>query len=346
MRWRVAPVDPALYDVDAYPGVRFVNPLLYLALEKLRPGRRVNPLRRILGWFEGTHLVESEEIAFVVDDPAKYRLADENLVVRLLSRATPFGEIGNWFLHGLRYFSKQTQIPKSSDDLNTWDWIEIDHLPLLTPLVRIKGKFAIAATVIDTAISRTHVESACSVPADFRPPIFDSLFIDAVEAHADHDYRKGILYAAMAVATAAGSILDSYYETQLASGAGELRIITLAQAGGAAVRKDPIWQRLRERDDFGLLLHEAPLYLLRRSLLVENEALFKEAKTLYATRNKIVHRGEPPESDEARYLPIDLEGSSNALLCARDILQWLGVPDTYPLPRPDFIELSNTPTSR
>lgn len=346
MHWRIAPADPALYDVCPDPGVRFINPLLYLAFDSVRSGTRVPPLNRILGWFDGTHLVESEEVAFVVDDPARFRLADEDFVVRLLSKATPFGEIGIRFLNALRYFSKQTQIPTSEDDLDTWDWIEIDDLPLFTPLVTIKGRFAIAASAIDTAITHAHVASACSLPAGFRAPIFDSLFIDAVKAHCEHDYRRAILYAAMAAETVAGAILDGRYEAQLASEAEDLRMITLRQAGGATVRKDPIWQRLRERDEFGLLLHEAPLYLLRRSLLVENEALFKEAKTLYTTRNKIVHRGEPPESNEAKYLAIDLEGSSQALLCARDILQWFGVSDTCPLPRLGFIDLSSTPTCR
>jgi hypothetical protein len=46
---------------------------------------------------------------------------------------------------------------------------------------------------------------------DFRPPD-DGLFLDAIEAYLGHDYRRSILYTAMAVETAVATILDERYE--------------------------------------------------------------------------------------------------------------------------------------
>ncbi len=55
-------------------------------------------------------------------------------------------------------------------------------------------------------------------------------------------------------------------------------------------RKDPVWEFLRRRDDFGVLLHKAALYVLRKFLLVENEQLYREAKRCmrHGTKSHIV----------------------------------------------------------
>jgi hypothetical protein len=96
-------------------------------------------------------------------------------------------------------------------------------------------------------------------------------------------------------------------------------------------RKDPIWYVLRKREDANALLHEGALYILGRSLLADNESLYQLMERLRATRNKIVHRGEPPEPYSNQYLSIDNHGSSDALNCANEVLKWLGVGNEYKL---------------
>jgi len=60
------------------------------------------------------------------------------------------------------------------------------------------------------------------------------------------------------------------------------------------------------------------------------------------TRNKIVHQGEPPETTSNEYLPIDRDGSSDALNCANAVLEWLGVGNEYKLQESGFVALSDT----
>jgi hypothetical protein len=88
------------------------------------------------------------------------------------------------------------------------------------------------------------------------------------------------------------------------------------------VAKDPVFDLISATDRMGRLLHEQPLYLVRKSLLLENEALYAKALVLYNTRNKIMHEGGPP--DEQNPLPIDDRGAWTACNTARDVLAWFG----------------------
>jgi hypothetical protein len=167
--------------------------------------------------------------------------------------------------------------------------------------------------------------------------------LDAVRAHSAHDYRASILYSAIALESAAALVLDEYFETVIKSSeAKEWRVISRSIGGGQAVRKDPIWELLRRREDANSLLHEGALYVLGKSLLVEDEALFQRVQCLRATRNKIVHEGEPPESPLNQYLPLDITGSSDALNCVDAVFRWLGVGRDYCLHEPGLVELSGS----
>ncbi len=344
MYWKVAPTDPPTYEIAACPGVSFLSPLLSPALEKMLAARRKDSPDWIVGWLGGVHLLRTDSVAFIIDEPAKFKLANESLVTRLFFKGTPALDVSTWLLSLLRHLSKQTQIPSSADDVNFWEWIKVERLPQISPCFRIKGELSISKSLARTAITRLHIETACKQDLQFRAPVFDGLFLDAVRAHEAHDYRKSILYSAMAAEAAAGASLDEFYEREVRpSSAPDWRTICLPQGEGKTIRKDPVWERLRERDDFTVLLHEAPLYLHRQSLLVDNAPLYQEARILYRTRNKIVHRGEPPLSEGDKYLPIDIEGSSRALCCARGLLRWFDVPDDYPLPEGGFEQVFSTP---
>ena len=124
------------------------------------------------------------------------------------------------------------------------------------------------------------------------------------------DYRTSILYAAISIEAAAATLLDEEYERLIAAvpTPSAVRVIDLPQAGGAHRRIDPVYAHLtRGGGQFRTLLHELPLYIFGRSLMVQNQALYDGALRLYTTRNAIAHRGEP--DDEHRALSLDRAGS-------------------------------------
>ena len=90
------------------------------------------------------------------------------------------------------------------------------------------------------------------------------------------------------------------------------------------------------------MLHEGALYILGRSLLIENENLFQLVQRLRATRNKIVDYGEPPELSGDQYLSIDGYGSADALVCVSAVFAWLGVGQDYKLGGGGLVPVSNT----
>jgi len=94
--------------------------------------------------------------------------------------------------------------------------------------------------------------------------------------------------------------------------------------------------------DANSLLHEGALYILGRSLLVDDQQLFQLAKRLRATRNKIAHHGEPPEPQANQHLQLDSEGSSDALNCVNAVFTWLGVGHDYKLFEHGFVSLADT----
>src|SRR6202007_2360917 len=118
--------------------------------------------------------------------------------------------------------------------------------------------------------------------------------------------------------------------------------------GGRLTRQDPIYKRLRKgRADFGALVHEASLYILHKSLLVEDEALYQKAKRLYETRNDLAHSGEVDEKEPNATYALDQNGSIAALRTAIGVFSWLGERADFPLPILDFVEAeSGTPVSQ
>jgi hypothetical protein len=221
----------------------------------------------------------------------------------------------------------------------------LDDLPTVKRREKSGWSRAVAKSIVATAITLEQIEAACTYGPGFRAPIYDGVFLDAVGSHAAHDYRASILYSAIALEAVTALVLDQYFETSIKPHeAKEWRVISRSIGGGKAVRKDPIWELLRKREDANSLLHEGALYVLGKSLLVEDEALFQRVQCLRATRNKIVHEGEPPESPSNQYLSLDIRGSSDALNCVDAVFRWLGVGYDYGLYERGLVELSQSVT--
>ena len=344
--WKVSLTDPLLYEIRSTPGVQFISPLLFPSIESLMDAKPVRSDMSIGGYVGNLYLLETVGIAFKVENDfvEQYKPKDVSRFASYLSSQTPpLIEVATSVLTALRHFSKQADMCTGGDDLSFWEWLELDELPKPAQPKPDKIRRAVAKSIIEGAVTRTHIEAACNCDSQFRVPIYDTIFLDAIAAHAAHDYRKSILYSAIALESAAAIVLDEQYETAVKpSNMKDWRVIEFPIGAGKIARKDPIWELLKKREDANSLLHESALYVLGRSLLVDNVNLFQLVQRLRATRNKIVHQGEPPETSADQYLTLDREGSSDAINCVNAVFSWLGVGQDYKLHESGMVSLSNS----
>jgi len=237
----------------------------------------------------------------------------------------------------LRHVTRQATIPSS--EALAIAYFELDKLPTHRPSVLAPGSYSVQKYWFETAATAGHLRAAAALGPDFLPPTHEVLLLDGIAAYREDDYRKAVLYAAMSAEVAFGSVIDEAYERIIASqNDPRFRIISLPQAGGKAVLKDPIYEKLRGRSDFNILIHELSLYTLGRSLLAENEGLYQNAKRLYLTRNKLAHLGELPEGDLSQLYALDAKGTLAAIGTTVSLFAWLGEPADFPLPEIAFIQ--------
>jgi len=149
--------------------------------------------------------------------------------------------------------------------------------------------------------------------------------IDGFEAHRDEDYRKSVLYSAIAMESYAARVVDEAYQKVVGESQNHaFRVIEEAGPGF-----DPVFQYLRNGRNFSRFLHELPLYLWKRSLRLEDKKLYEDALKLYRTRNSVAHQGFVAITRE----DIHELSPSASLECqhvARRVLNWLGDPEHYP----------------
>jgi len=133
------------------------------------------------------------------------------------------------------------------------------------------------------------------------------------------------LYTAIAAEALAAGHLDQEYSACVSGAVGpDIRIQEFSQARGTVVWKDPIYEALSARTEFSVLLHEHPLHLMGKSLLIEHPETYRRALMLYTTRNKIVHRGELTEGAVTRSLSVNQNDAWVALSCVTEIFRWFG----------------------
>ena len=314
LHWSVHKNDPAKYALQSIPNCDLLNPLIYSEIDRSNIANKVNSFfmnaeQAITSCSELVLLVPDD---FAFDETNKY---DDFLkrVRRLLSN--------------IRYYSKQHTINSGSDNLS-FGFQEVSKIPNL-PTFKKTVPSIINSSVVDFAISWDNLISADTTSEDFTVPVFDTIVLDAISAFYGGDYRKAILYSAMAIEAVANIKLEEAYEVAIQDSPSDLRIVSFNQAGGEIVKKDPIYESLSETTNFSRMLHERPLYLLKRSLLVDNDVVYKAAIKLYRTRNKIVHHGEPPVDENERYLVLERSSALEAIKCSVDIFKWFGVNETY-----------------
>jgi hypothetical protein len=335
--WRLCDDAPILFVLPDTSDWSLVNPLLYPQLPV--PSFERNPIIPVA---VGKYFWVNSEIVFSSNGEQMI----ENREPDKSKFENPVAIVGDLLVR-LRHSSGQATLPRPESLLGVGE-INIDELPSLSadsswPEGLSPSRFQ--EYLWSTAITAERIAAATALGPEFIPPTHEALFLDAVVAFRGHDYRRTILYATISTEVAFGTVIDETYEQVLAVQDDErFRVIALVQAGGVAVRKDPIYERLRHRSDFNVLLHELSLYVLRRSLLAEDQALYVDAKRLYSTRNQLVHSGGLAENETNPPLRLDAGGAMTALKTAAALFSWLGLRDDFPLPDGRFVSYPSQAT--
>jgi hypothetical protein len=335
--WRLCGDGPTLFPLPGTSDWSLVNPLLYPQLPI--PSFEHNPVIPVaLGkyFWLNSEIVFSSNGEQVIQDPEPDKSKFENLV-----------PIVGDLLVRLRHASGQATLPRLESFISGGK-TNIDELPSLStdsswPDGLSPSHFQ--KYLWSTAVTAERIAAATALGPKFIPPTHEALFLDAVVAFRGNDYRRAILYATISTEVAFGTVIDGTYDRVLAAQDDErFRVIALVQAGGVAVRKDPIYERLRHRSDFNVLLHELSLYVLRRSLLAEDQALYADAKRLYSTRNQLVHSGGLVENETNPPLRLDSGGAMTALQTATALFSWLKLKGDFPLPDGEFVSYPSQAT--
>jgi hypothetical protein len=322
--WRLNSGSPPTFAIrDAE--WELLNPLLY---EQVSSGESAP----FIEYGSGQFLGGTGEIVFLNRGKTKneFTKTDETIVVGIALR----------LLTRLRHISGQAKAPQAKH-LALITLEDIEEVPTYSPIQGSQFRPSnVSRYWFGVAITPDHIRTAC-VSEDTQPDIFETLFLDAIAAHMANEFRASILYAAMSMEVALGATFDEQYAKLIAGpNDSRFRVVRLALAGGQQVVKDPVFERLRESAHFPCKLHELSLYLLGRSLMVDNRALYLQARSLYTTRNNLVHSGVIEDSASANLYSLDQQGSFKALETVKNVLRWLGVDTEIQLPVFEFVPVA------
>lgn len=314
VNWRIRKDDRLVFYMDSLNGWGILNPLYG---DLLGPNSGGDAGYCYL--LDGTALVSTNELYLVPNE----ELDDLGIVLNvLLSRLARL-------MGDLRYVSRQVTIPKEFWTFGfrevPWPPGGIDFQPA--------GKVLVQQFLVDTAVTAAHIGEADGMPTH---RTHHTLFLDAIQAFREKDYRRTLLYCAIAIETMANEKLDEEYQRVLKGTDERFRVNGLKQAGGAVVLKDPVFAFLKEKGAFSQLLHEQPLYLMGRSLLLDNPELYDTAVLVYRTRNRIAHKGVVA-NDEA-VLSMSAQDSLKAINSVMEIFEWFREDSHYPSPTTSFVE--------
>jgi hypothetical protein len=318
--WRLNGEDLPLFPLGEIASWFLVNPLLYPQLHQ--------PIRAHFEQFlPGKFYGLTSGIVLATESAAAKRIhqsGEENEELLLADRLRT----------RLRHLGRQATLP-TAEALAT-AYSELSELPTLQPPILAPERYTVQKYWFGTAITAEHIRKA-GLSLEVVPPPQEVLLLDSIAAYRGGDYRTAILYAAMSAEVVFGSVIDEAYGQIVASGNdARFRTIVLPQAGGKLVKKDPVYEKLRGRSDFDVLIHELSLYILGRSLLTEDEVLYQSAKRLYRTRNRLAHLGGLPDSDASLLYALDSKGALAAIETAVSLFKWLRLPADFASPEVAF----------
>jgi hypothetical protein len=340
--WKIHRDDPVTHSLQSLPGWFLINPLSYPQIELqykigAKPIMVINDTAIIQsdGIMLGTNLKQFDisSIPFPIEPPQITKLDPHNPENDIFDITATYIE---HLAASLRQSSKQVTVPI----IFTHGFHgEIQEFPESSyPEFDTNSGFGLQQYLWDTAVTWKDINDADVNLINQKPPVYERLMLDAIHAFRDKDYRRSLLYAAIAVETALATKLDETYELviQVGDSKGTLRVISISQSAGTPVVKDPVYEFLFDKSRFAERLHEVSLYLTGKSLLLDDEALYQKTIKLYRTRNKIAHLGEPPTSGQSTF-GMNEKDSLEVIKIAIKVFEWLGVQTKIHLPRFGFV---------
>lgn len=340
--WRVIPDDPNVRPLVSLLGFKVVNPLLHPTLFKwsMHTMHSGTPEPKIIGMGDQYALVRSPYLAMLTNHDAIKALAPLNAEDKDLAFFEGLASIAKNLTRALRYVTKQAQLPQEPGCGIMSIHRDYDFT-LQFPKMRERGNTFVSNYELETAITLDRILEAERI-LGYPLPVVDSLLLDSIQALLDSDYRRALLFAAIAMETHVATTLDEFYNRIIESDqpSPNMHVISFELSGGTTQEKDPVYASLAERakTDFAMLLHELPLYLFSRSVLVENHALYQQARRLYRTRNLIVHRGEISDRAESSF-DFSYASAREGIESALAICRWFGLTEQYALPGSGHVEL-------
>jgi hypothetical protein len=318
IRWNVRPGDPAMLPLATLQGCKLVNPLLFSgALD--RP--QIIPLTA-----ECCHVLSN-----------RLRL----VVPRGKGSPEAISAAAHSFLRTLRIVSKQATLPTE------FFGVQMAQVAAL-PELRFPGAPATKGYLrgtyrVETAATMTLVERIEQADVASETPVCHEILLDALRACETRNAREAIVYAALAVETLVRSVLDAEYRRVLAAPSPpahlnltSLNVVPLGKGKrSSSPRTDPVYEVLARENTLPRLLHEAPLYLMRRSLAQENAELYRRAIALDRTRQRLSH-GRADEFRDEELFALDHEGALRSLAVALELFDWFEIRG-YVLPRMDQV---------
>lgn len=342
--WGINKTDPPIQNLKSLPDFFFINPLLYPEIEHLIKIESRNILKEIkseICWFlDNDAVVETECVLLGTERENINCISVDFLEAESTDYIEIIYEYMLRFLPNLKQSSKQVTMKQDVIQIQV---IELHKLPNVIfpqpPEKKNISESLIKKYIVDTKATWQNIFEADDNVIVQKTPVYEKLLLDAIHAYDVKDYRRTLLYSAISLETLAATKLDEVYESfiQDADFKEQLRIVPFPQKKGDIIFKDPVYKMLRERARFLELLHEVALYILGKSLLLENHTLYQKAEKIYKTRNKIAHLGEA-NNDNQGIFHMNSEDTLQAIESTIDIFRWFGVTTDFPIPKLGFVE--------
>ena len=321
IHWRIRRSNPVQQEMHSLPGFFFVNPLIYPLINSSNVESRIVAVtsNQAIVKTSGILLATSLETLHLDSLPLVFEVqkgidlnpkdASSNSIFVVISYV-------EHLISSLRLTSRQVDISRS---ILSCKWLDCESLPDISfPSANPNQEVFLNGFIWDTASTWQNLVDADANLSSRKVPVYEELIIDAIHAYRSRDYRRALLYSAISMEAGSATKLDE-----------------IANSKGA---KDPVFKLLSKRSRFAQRLHEIPLYLTGKSLLVENEPLYQIATKVYRTRNKIAHLGEVPEGEQS-YVELNEDGARMAIACAIKVIQWLGEHADFPPLEIRFVKL-------
>lgn len=318
--WRVYEHTPMKFPLTSRPGWSFINPVLY---PKLEPNEKVTKHNLFGG--------PPEDPSCVVI--ASNILAMESPFAELYDAVAFFHDEFPLIFNQLRYVSRYARFPKKYESAQIRKLDEQELVGFNIPSDRKSA--GLPGFNLEAALTGELLHEFDNLSPEYRPPVYSELLLDSIEALASSDLKKSILYAAIAAETVAATILDRHYKNILLSQSNcsaQYRVVDLTTSDIKSKWCDPVYDALvgtSSRNQMRKLLHERPLYLLSKSLLIENKTLYDSIISLYKERNKIAHLGIVEMNGESR--SHTLEKRASTIRDVSRLFEWYGESGRYPV---------------